>query len=52
MFSGLIGGLALLVSAVALDGGVRIGLVLSFKTNLRPGASLCCSGVCLTVVGV
>ncbi|AUI38850.1 Riboflavin synthase alpha chain [Candidatus Hodgkinia cicadicola] len=52
MFSGLIKGLALLVDVVVLDGGIRIGLVLGFDFSLKLGASLCCSGVCLTVVGV
>ncbi|AUG91550.1 Riboflavin synthase alpha chain [Candidatus Hodgkinia cicadicola] len=52
MFSGLIKGLAVLVNAVVLDGGVRVGLILGFDFGLRLGASLCCSGVCLTIVGV
>lgn len=52
MFSGLIEGLAILVDAVVLDGGIRIGLVLGFDFSLKLGASLCCSGVCLTIVGV
>ncbi len=52
MFSGLIKGLALLVDVVVLDGGVRIGLVLGSDFSLKLGDSLCCSGVCLTVVGV
>ncbi len=52
MFSGLIKGSALLVDVVVLDGGIRIGLMLGFDFGLKLGASLCCSGVCLTVVGV
>ncbi|AUG34204.1 Riboflavin synthase alpha chain [Candidatus Hodgkinia cicadicola] len=52
MFRGLIKGLALLVDVVVLDGGIRIGLVLGFDFSLKLGASLRCSGVCLTIVGV
>ncbi|XXN13625.1 MAG: hypothetical protein AAI902_00050 [Candidatus Hodgkinia cicadicola] len=52
MFSGLIRGLAILVSVVVLDGGIRIGLMLGFDFSLELGASLCCSGVCLTIVGI
>ncbi|AUG33900.1 Riboflavin synthase alpha chain [Candidatus Hodgkinia cicadicola] len=52
MFRGLVKGLALLANVVVLDGGIRIGLVLGFDFSLKLGASLCCSGVCLTVVGV
>ncbi len=52
MFSGLIKGSALLVDVVVLDGGIRVGLVLGLDFSLKLGASLCCDGVCLTVVGV
>ncbi|AUG33983.1 Riboflavin synthase alpha chain [Candidatus Hodgkinia cicadicola] len=52
MFSGLIKGSALLVDVVVLDGGIRIGLVLGLDFSLKLGDSLCCSGVCLSVVGV
>ncbi|AUG34088.1 Riboflavin synthase alpha chain [Candidatus Hodgkinia cicadicola] len=52
MFRGLIKGSALLVDVAVLDGGIRIGLVLGFDFSLKLGASLCCSGVCLTIVGV
>ncbi|AHL30898.1 MAG: Riboflavin synthase alpha chain [Candidatus Hodgkinia cicadicola] len=48
----MIKGLAVLVNAVVLDGGVRIGLMLGFDFGLKLGASLRCSGVCLTIVGV
>ncbi|XXM93319.1 MAG: hypothetical protein AAI946_00040 [Candidatus Hodgkinia cicadicola] len=42
--------MALVTAVAVLDGGIRIGLILSRNLEPRPGDSLCCSGVCLTVV--
>ncbi|XXN13790.1 MAG: hypothetical protein AAI978_00045 [Candidatus Hodgkinia cicadicola] len=54
MFGGLIRNLALITGAVVLSNGIRICLILDHNSslNMSLGDSLCCSGVCLTVVNV
>ncbi|XXM93644.1 hypothetical protein AAHH87_00050 [Candidatus Hodgkinia cicadicola] len=50
MFSGLVRALGVVVGVAVLDQGLKLGFVLNRDLSLRLGDSMCCSGVCLTVV--
>jgi riboflavin synthase len=50
MFSGIVRSVGEIVSAVPLQGGVRIGIRAAQLPGLEPGSSVAVNGVCLTVV--
>ncbi|XXN19749.1 MAG: hypothetical protein AAJB65_00035 [Candidatus Hodgkinia cicadicola] len=52
MFNGLISSSAIVTAVILLEGGIKIGLILSSASGLKAGDSLACAGVCLTVVCV
>ncbi|XXM90138.1 hypothetical protein AADW59_00045 [Candidatus Hodgkinia cicadicola] len=52
MFSGLVERLGIISTGAVLEDGVRFGLMLNANLDFKAGDSVCCSGVCLTVVDV
>ncbi len=50
MFTGQIKANAIIVDMHMLDGGIKLCVVSNDCLNLKPGDSINCSGVCLTVV--